>query len=41
MITTPSFILAMFSAEISAPPSTAGACTDTKSDMASSSSIST
>ena len=41
MITTPSFILAIFSAEIRAPPSTAGAWTETKSDWASSSSIST
>lgn len=32
MITTPSFILAMFSAEIRAPPSTAGAWTEMKSD---------
>ena len=33
--------LCILMAEIRAPPSTAGACTDTKSDMASSSSIST
>ena len=41
MMTTPSFILAMFSALMIAPPSTAGAWTEMKSLWASSSSIST
>jgi hypothetical protein len=41
MMTTPSFIFAMRSALMSAPPSTAGAWTLMKSAFASSSSIST